>query len=127
MIPALRVWHLLGARGAHQLGYAAELSLGEDGGKRFLHSHQLGVVPCICAPDQSPSVGVVDEDGVDAGPAQSFPLGLSMPSSLRVLVICTIPLPASAPSKMRLTMRDASGSGSRVGRFLGPSCPMTRL
>ena len=58
---------------------------------------------------------------------QSFPLGLAMPSPFRVLVISSIPLPASAMSKMRLTMRDASGSGSRVGRFLGPSCTMTRL
>ena len=37
----------------------------------------------------------------------------------RVLVMSVIPLPASARSKMRLTMREASGSGCKVGRFLG--------
>ena len=57
----------------------------------------------------------------------SLPLGLATPSSLRVLVMFTIPFPASAISKMRLTMREASRSGSRVGLFLGPSCTMTRL
>ena len=58
---------------------------------------------------------------------QSFPLGLEMPSLLRVRVISSVPLPASAMSKMRLTMRDVSGLISRVGLFLGPSCAMTRL
>ena len=34
--------------------------------------------------------------------------------------MCSIPVPASAMSKMRLTTRAASSSGSRVGRFLEP-------
>ena len=51
---------------------------------------------------------------------QSFPLGLRMPSPLRVLVMSVIPLPASARSKMRLTMREASGSGCKVGALLRP-------
>ena len=41
--------------------------------------------------------------------------------------MCSIPVPASAMSKMRLTTREASGSGSRVGRFFGPSYTMTLL
>ena len=53
--------------------------------------------------------------------AQSFPLGLEMPSLLRVRMISSVPPPASAMLNMRLTMRDASGLISRVGRFLGPS------
>ena len=58
---------------------------------------------------------------------QSFPAGLEMPSSLRVLVMWSIPVPTSAMSKMRLTTREASGSGSSLGRSLTPSCTMTRL
>ena len=57
----------------------------------------------------------------------SFPLGLAMPSLLRMRVISRVPLPASARSKMRRTMRDVSGLISRVGRFLGPSGTMIRL
>ena len=59
--------------------------------------------------------------------AHSLPLGLAMPSLLRVRMISSVPSPASAMSNMRLTMRDASGSISRVGLFFGPSCTMTRL
>ena len=58
---------------------------------------------------------------------QSLPVGLAMPSSFRVRVIFSIPVPASARSKMRLTTVAASGSSSRVGRFLAPSGAMTRL
>ena len=58
---------------------------------------------------------------------QSFPLGLAMPSLLRVRMISSVPFPASAMSNMRLTMRDASGLISRVGLFLGPSGTMIRL
>ena len=58
---------------------------------------------------------------------QSLPAGLAMPSSLRAWAIFSIPVPASAMSKMRLMTREASASGSRVGLFLGPSCTMTLL
>ena len=58
---------------------------------------------------------------------QSFPVGLAMPSSLRARAMCSIPVPASAMSKMRFTTREASGSGSRVGLFFGPSCTMSLL
>ncbi len=56
---------------------------------------------------------------------QSLPVGLAMPSSLRVRAMSRIPLPDSATSKMRLTTGEVAGSGSRVGRFLAPSCTMT--
>ena len=59
--------------------------------------------------------------------AQSFPLGLAMPSLLSVRMISSVPFPASAMSYMRLTVGATSGSISRVGLFLGPSCTMTRL
>ena len=52
---------------------------------------------------------------------QTFPAGLAMPSPLRVRVMSSIPLPASDIAKMRSTMGDVAGFGSRVGRFLGPS------
>ena len=58
---------------------------------------------------------------------QSFPAGLAMPSSLRVRAMCSIPVPASAMSKMRLTTREASGSGSRVGLFFAPSGTISLL
>ena len=38
----------------------------------------------------------------------------------RMRVISSVLFPASAMSKMRLMIRDESGSGSKVGRFLGP-------
>ena len=56
-----------------------------------------------------------------------FPLGLAMPSLLRMRVMSVIPLPASDRSKMRLTMGAVSGSICSVGLFLGPSCTLTRL
>ena len=52
---------------------------------------------------------------------QSLPVGLAMPSSLRVRVMSMIPLPASAMPKMRSTTVAVMRSGSRVGRFLAPS------
>ena len=58
---------------------------------------------------------------------QSLPVGLAMPSSLRVLVMSRMPVPDSAMSKMRSTTGAVAGSGSRVGRFLAPSCTMTLL
>ena len=54
-----------------------------------------------------------------------LPVGLAMPSSLRVRAMSRIPLPDSAMPKMRSTTGDVSGSGSRVGRFLAPSCTMS--
>ncbi|MXY43498.1 MAG: hypothetical protein F4Y50_05490 [Dehalococcoidia bacterium] len=56
-----------------------------------------------------------------------FPVAVAMPSSFRMRVVFSIPFPASAMSKMRLTMGAVSGSGSSVGRFLAPSCTMTLL
>ena len=53
---------------------------------------------------------------------QSLPVGLAMPSSLRVRVMFRIPLPDSAMPKMRSTTAAVASSGSRVGRFLAPSC-----
>ncbi len=58
---------------------------------------------------------------------QSFPAGLAMPSSLRVVEICSIPVPATAMPKMRFKTLEASGSGSSMGRFLAPSWTMTLL
>ena len=56
---------------------------------------------------------------------QSLPVGLAMPSSLRVRVMARIPLPASAMPKMRSTTAEVAASGSREGRFLAPSCTMS--
>ena len=56
---------------------------------------------------------------------QSLPVGLAMPSSLKVRVMSRIPLPASAMPKMRSTTEEVAGSGSRVGLFLAPSCTMS--
>ena len=58
---------------------------------------------------------------------QSLPLGLAIPSSLRMRTIFIIPFRVSARSKMRLTMPVVSGSGSRAGLSLGPSCTLTFL
>ena len=58
---------------------------------------------------------------------QGFPLGLVMPSSLRMRAISSVDFPASDMSNIRLTMREESGSSSNLGRFLGPSWTMTRL
>ena len=44
---------------------------------------------------------------------QSLPVGLAMPSSLRVRVMSRIPLPASARPKMRSTTAEVDASGSR--------------
>ena len=58
---------------------------------------------------------------------QSLPLGLAIPSSLRMRAIFSIPLRDSARSNMRLTMGEVSGSISRVGLSLEPSCTLTFL
>ena len=58
---------------------------------------------------------------------QGFPLGLVMPSSLRMRAMSSVDFPASDMSNMRLTMREEPGSSSSLGRFLGPSCTITRL
>ena len=57
---------------------------------------------------------------MDAGPAPELPPGTGDSTVVEVRMILSVPFPASAMSNMRLTMRDASGSISRVGRFLGP-------
>ena len=58
---------------------------------------------------------------MDAGLAPDLPCGAGDSSSLRVRVMSSIPLPASDIAKMRSTMGDVAASGSREGRFLGPS------
>ena len=58
---------------------------------------------------------------------QGFPLGLVMPSSLRIRAMSSVDFPASDMSNMRLTTWDESGSGSSLGRFFGPSWTITRL
>ena len=44
----------LGCPGAQALADALQLGLGDDGGKRLLHPHRVGVVLGVCAPDQGP-------------------------------------------------------------------------
>ena len=58
---------------------------------------------------------------------QGFPLGLVMPSSLRMRAMSSVDLPASDRSNMRMTTREESGSSSSLGLFLGPSSTITRL
>ena len=65
----------LGCAGAHQLVDAAELGLGDDAWERFVYAHRLGIVLCFRAPDQSASVDLVLEDGVDAGLAPELSCG----------------------------------------------------
>ena len=54
---------------------AAELGLGDDGGKRLLHPHRLGLVLGVHAPEHCAGVRLVGEDAVDAGPAPELPPG----------------------------------------------------
>ena len=55
----------LGRPGAQALANELELGLGDDGGKRLLHPHRVGVVLGVCAPDQTPRVHLVSQDDVD--------------------------------------------------------------
>ena len=52
--------------GVHQPVDAAELGLGDDGGKGLLHAHRLGLVLGLRSPDQGASVSLVAQDDVDA-------------------------------------------------------------
>ena len=55
----------LGCPGAHQAVDPAEAGLGDDGRKRLLHPHRLGLVLRLGAPDQRARVDLVLEDEVD--------------------------------------------------------------
>ena len=68
---------LLRSAGAHLPVDPAELGLGDDGGKRLVHSHRFPLVLGALAPDQSAGIRLVSQDDVDAvlGPGSSGGVG----------------------------------------------------
>ena len=72
-----------------------ELGLGDDRGKGLLHPHRLSFVlgvrvPQTRVPVYTSFLRMMWTPFLD----QSLPVGLAMPSSLRVRVMARIPLPA---------------------------------
>ena len=74
---------------------------------------------------QSARVDLVSEDSVDSGLAPDLSCGAGDPLVVEGAGDVQIPLPTSAIPKMRSTTAEVAASGSRVGRFLAPSCTMS--
>ena len=127
VLPTLRGWETLGARERSILFTRSNWSLVTVAGNAF--STRTGPTPSLALLPQTrvPRYASFLRMLWTVGLFQSLPLGLAMPSSLRMRTIFIIPLRDSARSKMRLTMPFVSGSGSRVGLSLGPSCTLTFL
>ena len=125
MLPTLRGWLLLGARERSfrftRRNRALETMAGNAFSTRTGSALSLASAPQTRAPVYASFLRMMWTPFLD----QSLPVGLAMPSSLRVRVMSRIPLPASAMPKMRSTTAAVVGSGSRVGRFLAPSCTMS--
>ena len=127
MLPTLRGWETLGARERSILFTRSDWALVTVAGNAF--STRTGSAPSLALLPQTrmPRYASFLRMLWTVGLFQSLPLGLAMPSSLRMRTIFIIPLRDSARSKIRLTMPVVSGSGSRVGLSLGPSCTLTLL